>query len=152
MSEVTRDVTGGDLNDLWRAGNVALVTVANVYVDKIARLTELPDPDEKKYGRTHPWWAMVANELETALWETHDRLHGARDALNKAIDAYAYCDGDTAKALTEAGEGLDEILNDDSPTGKHDSNETPTVIVFDKDDFPRPDDDFRPDGWEENHG
>lgn len=108
----TEGVTGGDLYRLWQVANIDFPTAAKFYVDKTNDVHELDFADTGKLGRCHHWWAHVATIYERVLNTTSENLVKTGEALNNAVDAYKYTDGDNAGKLTEAGSRLEEILGD----------------------------------------
>lgn len=111
MNDIPADVTAVELNELWRVANIHLPKVENVYWEQIKNVHEVDEvADDKKFGRCHPWWTALACELERALFSSAGSLAAAASALNRAVDAYAHVDGNSAKDLTEVGKGLEGII------------------------------------------
>ncbi|MFD0559990.1 hypothetical protein FB566_3971 [Stackebrandtia endophytica] len=109
--DIPTNVTGGELNTLWRVANIQLPSVENAYTEPITEIHKVNgDPNDQKYGRCHPWWSTVACLLERAMFSTSGSLYATQVALNRAIDAYTRVDGNNAKALTKVGEDLEKIL------------------------------------------
>jgi hypothetical protein len=109
--DIPTNVTGGELNTLWRVANIHFPTIQNAYNDPLTEIHKVNgSPDDAKFGRCHPWWTTVACLLERAMFDTVGSLYTTQVALNRAIDAFAHEDGNTANALTKIGEDMENIL------------------------------------------
>lgn len=110
--EIPTNVTGGELNTLWRVANIHFSKIQTAYNDPIEQIHKVNgSPDDDKYGRCHPWWTTVACELERAMFSTVGSLFTTQLTLNRAIDAYTRVDGNNAKELTKLGEDMQAIID-----------------------------------------
>lgn len=109
--EIPTNVTGGELNTLWRVANIHFPKIENAYNEPLKLLHSVNGKaDDQKYGKCHPWWTTVACLLERAMFNTVGSLYSTEVALNRAIDAYTRVDGNSAKDLTEIGEDMETII------------------------------------------
>lgn len=109
--DIPTNVTGGELNTLWRVANIHLPQIENAYNDPLSEIHKVNgNADDQKYGKCHPWWVAVACELEQAMFYTTGSLYGVQVAMNRAIDAYTHVDGNNAKDLTKVGEDMEKII------------------------------------------
>ena len=142
--DIPTNVTGGELNTLWRVANIHLPSIENAYTGPITEIHKVNgDPDDSKFGRCHPWWSTVACLLERSLFSTSGSLFRTQLALNRAIEAYTHVDGDNSKALTKVGEDLDNIL--DSEGAKDEKVERKRPENYRGPNF------NQPDSWSEVH-
>ncbi|GAA4921387.1 hypothetical protein LX16_4943 [Stackebrandtia albiflava] len=140
--DIPTDVTGGDLNTLWRVANIHFPRVENAYNDPLTEIHKVNGtPDDRKYGRCHPWWTTVACLLERSMFSTVGSLYATEVALNRAIDAYTRVDGNNAKNLTALGQDMQAII--DSEGGEAVDWELPGE--YDGPNF------NQPDSWSEVH-
>lgn len=113
--EIPSDVTGGDLNALWRVANVHFPQILNAYNEPITDVhTVNGSPDDGKFGRCHPWWTAVACQLEESMFFTVGSLYTTQIAINRAIDAYTRVDGNNALALNQIGEEMTNIIDSEN--------------------------------------
>lgn len=115
------DVTGGDLHDLWRVANLLFPEAADAYFDVSKELHKVSGSrDEETLGKAGPWWSVLAQELEHALYYSAKSLTTASGVLNRAVNEFAYVDGASANSISEATEGLTDAGKD----LKHDIDDT----------------------------
>lgn len=146
MNDIKDGISIEDLNDL-RLAALNLGKMSEVYSTQALKLGNMPGTSTERYGRPHEWWDYVKEQLTSALRTTYDRLDAGQEALLKAIDAYAYVDGDNAGELTEVGAGYKKLLADPNGTDGdqfYESGEAHKNI-----DPPNLDD--KPEGWEEDY-
>lgn len=111
-----REVTGGDLEDLWKIANNYLPTVEGAYNKQINRMDDLANErDELIYGSLITLWSDVANMHLTCLNKTSESLNTTAKLINTAIDEFKYVDGKNAGELTQAGADLEQYLDGEQP-------------------------------------
>lgn len=142
--DVSTSVTGGDLNTLWRVANVMLPQVTNAYKYPIEEIHKInAEAKDDMYGKVHPWWTTVGCLLERAMFDTSASLINTQYALNRAVDAYAYVDGNNAKDLTKVGQELEQIIKREG--GKDQKIESGLPDGYTGPNF------NQPDSWSEAH-
>lgn len=113
MVDVTSTpVTGGELFKLWEVGHKYMAQAEAFYEGFVKSHNDtISGGDEATFGPCIAAWKGLQEEVAFLMVRTEMSLEMTRLALDQAVINYQYVDGDNAKALTTAGEELQNYID-----------------------------------------